>query len=96
MKNSVQRKTKKEIRFIDTFKHFLLGLLFMTIALCLFFVVQTNFSDDKEIISWLLGTASSVFFMYYSIQFFLFFYWADRLRKSLNNNARKKGGNSNG
>ena len=95
MKNSVQKKTKKDIRFIDTFKHFLLGLLFTAIALCLFFVVQTNFSDDRNFVSWLLGTGSSIFFMYYGIQFFIFFYLADRLRKSLNSNA-KKGGNHNG
>ena len=87
----MKNKNKKPIRAIDTYKHFLMGMLFLFLSVSVFLLVHANFFSFEEALYWIVGAFLAGFLMYVSVTFFIFFYWANKLRRALNGNPRKKG-----
>ena len=83
----MKNKNKKPIRAIDTYKHFLMGMLFLFLSVSVFLLLLSF----EEALYWIVGAFLAGFLMYVSVTFFIFFYWANKLRRALNGKHRKKG-----
>lgn len=80
---------KKPIRAIDTYKHLLMGLLFLFLSVSVFLLVHANFFSYENFGAWFVGVALAAYLLYIAVNFFTFFYWANKLRLAIKENSDK-------
>ena len=66
----MKNKNKKPIRAIDTYKHFLMGMLFLFLSVSVFLFLLSF----EEALYWIVGAFLAGSLMYVSVTFFIFFY----------------------